>query len=283
MAIFFMLAASACFVTMSAIVKAMGQSLPLTELMFLRCLIALPFLLIFQLKGSKPLVTKAWDILLIRSLFGSMAMFCFYYALTHIPLADCVFIGRTQPLILAILSPFLIGEKAPRIVWLSIGLGLLGISLIMRPALVWSSGAWMALVASSAAAVAHLMIRRLGRTDDPPVIVFNFTLILALISGLACYFVFIWPTPEQWLYLAGIAFFASSGQYLLTMAYACGKAPAVAASSYSSVILSVIYGYFFWGELPSGYVFVGGGFIIVGGLLLVNSRYHVSEPARKQS
>jgi drug/metabolite transporter (DMT)-like permease len=75
MAIIFMLMASACFVTMSAIVKAMGQSLPLTELMFLRCLIAMPFLLTIQLKGSKPLVTKAWKVLLVRALFGRRSVY----------------------------------------------------------------------------------------------------------------------------------------------------------------------------------------------------------------
>lgn len=276
-----MLMASACFVTMSAIVKAMGQSLPLTELMFLRCLIAVPFLLAIQLKGSKPLVTKAWKVLLVRALFGTIGMFCFYYALTHMPLADCVFIGRTQPLILAILAPLLIGEKAPQIVWVSIGFGLLGVVCVMRPALAWSGAAWVALFASCAAAIAHLMIRRLGRTDDPPVIVFNFTLILTLISGVACFQVFIWPVPMQWLYLVGIAIFASTGQYLLTMAYARDRATAVAASSYSSVILSVLYGYFFWGEIPSLFAFAGGLFIISGGVILIVSRIHVSEPARK--
>lgn len=78
MAIFLMLGASACIATMSALVKAMGQSLPLTELMFLRCLIALPFLLLVVLRKSQPLIPKAWKVLLIRSFFGTVGMFCFY-------------------------------------------------------------------------------------------------------------------------------------------------------------------------------------------------------------
>ena len=52
----------------------------------------------------------------------------------------------------------------------------------------------------------------------------------------------------------------------------------VAAASYSSVVLSVIYGYFFWGEIPRPTAWFGGLLIIAGGLLLVKSRYRVSEP-----
>ncbi len=281
MAILLMLMASACFVTMAALVKAMGDSLPLTELMFLRSLLAVPFLFAIQLKNHKPLIATGWKILLIRSMFGILAMFCFYYALTNMPLADCVFLGRTQPLILSLLAPFLVGEKTPKSAWSSIALGIIGAVLIMRPSFSWSTAALVALIASASSAVAHLMVRRLGRTDDPGVIVFNFTLIMAIASGIACAGSFVVPGGYQWFYLIGIAVLASCGQYLLTMAYARDRAPAVAAASYSSVILSILYGYFFWNEMPSFLSILGGAFIVGGGFILMKSRLHVSEPARK--
>jgi len=49
-----MFAASACFVTMSALVKALGHELPLSELMVLRCLIAIPVLFGLLLHGGHP-------------------------------------------------------------------------------------------------------------------------------------------------------------------------------------------------------------------------------------
>jgi len=234
-----------------------------------------------QIKSSKPLITKAWPVLLIRTIFGTLAMFGFYYALTNMPLADCIFIGRTQPLILVLLAPVLIKEKTPKVAWLSISLGMIGAGFIIRPALVWSNAAYVALFASAASAVAHLMVRRLGRTDEPPVIVFNFTILLALISGAVCIQHFIWPSLIQWLYLVGIAIFASFGQYLLTTAYTKDSAPAVAAASYSSVILSVVYGYFFWNEIPSLFTLFGGLLIVSSGMLLIILRFHPPEPAGK--
>lgn len=267
-----MLGASACFVTMSTFVKWMGDSLPLPELMFLRSSLALPFLAFALIKRGKPLVAKAWQNLLWRSFFGAIGMYCFYYALTNMPLADCVFLGRTQPLFLALLAPFVVSEHAPRAAWIAILCGLAGSLFIIRPGLEWSVAAWVALLASGASAMAHLLVRRLSHTDEPGVIVFNFTLILACISGLLCIPSFQMPDWRQWGVIVGISLFASSGQYLLTMAYRYDKAPAIAASSYASVVLSVLYGYIFWGEVPAPATWIGGVFIVCGGLWLMVSR-----------
>ena len=81
--------------------------MPLTEMMFLRCALAVPFLGLMLVKQEKALVAKGWKVLLWRSFFGAIGMFCFYYALTNMPLADCVFLGRTQPLFLALLAVLL--------------------------------------------------------------------------------------------------------------------------------------------------------------------------------
>ena len=114
MAVILMLCASASFATMSAFVKAIGPELPIAQLMLFRCLIPLPFFAMLLLVQSKPMVVKSKKVVLLRSIFGFLAMAGFYYALTHMPLADCIFIGRAQPLLLALMSPFVIGEKAPR-------------------------------------------------------------------------------------------------------------------------------------------------------------------------
>jgi len=269
-----MFLASGCFVTMAALIKTIGQDLPLTELMFLRSLIALPVLLAFLLRGGHPLMVKDRRHLLLRMVFGTSAMYCFYYALTHMPLADCVFIGRTQPLFLTLLAPFLTGEHGKKNVWIAILLGLAGTGLVMKPQASWSLAAWVALFAAFLAALAHLMVRRLSRSDAPPVIVFNFTFLLCCISGLLSLPTLIRPDSRQWLLLIAVAGFASLGQYLLTRAYSLDQAPTVAAASYASVVISVIYGYIFWGELPLLSSIFGALLIVAGGMYLLVSTLH---------
>ncbi|MEN8257165.1 MAG: DMT family transporter [Thermodesulfobacteriota bacterium] len=280
MGVLCMLLSSASFATMAAMVKALGADLPIAQLIFLRCLLPLPLFISIIRAKEQPLLVGAKGYLFLRSLFGGCAMACFYYALTHMPLADCIFLGRTQPLFLALLAPFIIGEKAPRSAWIAIAAGLLGVLFILQPAMTWPRAAWAAIAGALLAAFAHLMVRRLNRTEQPLTIVFNFFTLTALGSGMWCLSGDISPIRgQQWLLVAGVALFASLGQFLLTLAYRYDRAPAVAAASYSSVILSVIYGYFFWQEIPQSLAWVGGLLIITGGIVLVYSRIGRAEPA----
>jgi drug/metabolite transporter (DMT)-like permease len=280
MAIFLMLLASGCFVSMAALVKLLGDSLPLTVMMLLRTALALPLLFAVVLHHKQTFFTRAPVSLFFRTIFGAAAMFCFYYALTNMPLAECVFIGRLQPLLLALLAPFIVRESPPPITWLAIITGILGAALIMQPAMAWRLAALAAFGGALFSAIAHLMVRRLNRVDDPAVIVLNFTFFLALISLVPA--LPVWKTPSlmEWLLLTGVAFFATSGQYLLTKAYQLDQAPVVAAASYSSVVLSLIYGYFFWNETPDLSALIGGLFIILGGILLFWFRHDKAQHAR---
>ena len=278
MGIFYMLLASGCFATMSAFVKAIGQSLPLSELVFLRCLLALPFLFLIVRLRQRPLVVKAKTTLLLRTLFGMAAMFGFFYALTHMPFAECIFLGRTQPLFIAILAPFILGERAPMVSWFAIITGLGGVALILQPSVSWSIAALVAIAAAAFSSLAHILVRRLNATEYPLVIVFNFTILICFFAGVWSLPYFVLPNATQWLFLLCVALFASLGQLFMTLAYQHDRAPAVASASYTSVVLAVIYGYLIWGEMPSPFTWLGGGLIVTGGILLLKSRIHVNEP-----
>lgn len=282
MAIVLMLLASASFATMAAMIKAIGPEIPLPQLVFLRCALAAPFFLLFIMAQGLPALVKARKVLIWRTLLGMTAMSGFFYALTHMQLADCVFIGRTQPLLLALLAPYVVGETTPKAAWFAIIAGLVGVILIMNPTVNWSVAAWAALGGAVASAGAHLLVRRLNRTDYPIVIVFNFIVLTGLITAFIALPGFVPLSMTQWLLIIGVAFFASTGQILMTSAYRRDRAPAVAAASYSSVILSVIYGYFIWDEVPHPLAWLGGAFIIAGGMLLVRARFGVTEPASQK-
>ncbi len=281
MGVILMLAASASFATMAALIKGIGPEIPLSQLIFLRCWLAAPFLLAVIVQRGVPALVQAKKALIWRTLFGMTAMHCFFYALTHMPLADCVFIGRAQPLMLALFAPVMVGEHAPKAAWVAIITGLCGVVLIMNPSMNWSLAAWVALAGAATSAIAHLLVRRLNRTDAPLAIVFNFIVLTGLTTAIWVVPSFVPLSARQWLLIAGVALFASLGQLLMTAAYRRDRAPAVAAASYSSIILSVLYGYLFWDEMPQAIVFAGAGLIMVGGLILVKSRWKVSEPAQR--
>jgi drug/metabolite transporter (DMT)-like permease len=279
MGVILMILASASFASMSALIKAVGPGVSSLELVFLRCALSVPILFFFIRLKRKPAWVKAKGVLFFRTLFGMAAMIGFFYALAHMPLAECIFIGRSQPLILSLFAPFVIGERTPRSAWFAIASGFAGVALIMKPAMQWPVASWVVLGAAVASALAHLLVRRLNATDDPLVIVFDFTLLTAIFSSSALVAGFDPLTPRQWFYVAGIVVFACIGQVLMTTAYQRDRAPVVASASYVSVVLSVIYGYFFWGEVPHALAWIGGGLIVFGGMMLIRARINVSEPA----
>lgn len=272
MSVILMLIASACFVTMAAMIKGIGSSLPIPEVILFRSVMPLPFFFAFLWLRKKQFVVSAWKTLLLRSMFGFLAISGFYYALTHIPLAVSVFLGKTQPLILAVLAPWVVGEKPSPSVWLAIGTGLAGIILILDPSLGWTAAAWASVGAATASAIAHLLVRKLNRTDDPATIVTNFFVITALLSSIWMGNAFVMPDRTEWLLLAGVAFFSTIGQYLMTLAYRMDYAPVVAAASYSSIVFSILYGYLFWNEVPPASAWAGGSLIVAGSFILLRSR-----------
>jgi drug/metabolite transporter (DMT)-like permease len=274
-----MILASASFSTMSALVKAVGQGIPPLQLVFLRCAFSVPVLLLFVRLRGRPLRVRAGKVLLFRTIFGLAAMIGFFYALANMPLADCIFIGRSQPLILALAAPFLIGERTPRAAAFAIVTGFVGVALIMKPAMEWPLAAWITLGSAAFSALAHLMVRRLNATDPPLTIVLDFTFLAALVTAVPVLPGFVPLTGVQWLLVAGIVLCACLGQVLMTSAYRMDRAPVVASASYASVVLSVVYGYFFWGEIPQPLAWAGGALIVFGGLMLLRSRLHVREPA----
>ncbi len=272
MSVILMLIASACFATMAAMIKGIGSSLPIPEIIFFRSIMPLPFFFGVLWLQKKKFVVCAWKTLLLRAFFGFLAISGFYYALTHIPLAVSVFLGKTQPLILAVLAPWLVKEKPSASVWIAIGTGLVGIVLILDPSLGWTAAAWASIGAATASAIAHLLVRKLNRTDEPETIVTNFFVMTALFSSLWMGDSFIMPDRTAWLLLAGVALFSTVGQYLMTLAYRMDYAPVVAAASYTSIIFSILYGYLFWNEVPPASAWAGGFFILAGSFILLRSR-----------
>ena len=106
MGIILMLLASASFATMAAMIKAIGPDLPLSQLVFLRCSLAVPILLAILISQGRPIIVKARKLLLWRTGLGILAVHCFFYALTHMELASCIFIGRDGKLCLCRNRPY---------------------------------------------------------------------------------------------------------------------------------------------------------------------------------
>src|SRR3546814_6641403 len=85
--------------------KLVGSRLDSLEIGFFRCAFGLATVLPFMLRGGTAAFRTERPMLhLFRGLLGTTAMFCSFYALTHLPLADATAIGFANTLFMIVLA-----------------------------------------------------------------------------------------------------------------------------------------------------------------------------------
>lgn len=256
------------FSSMAALIKGLEGEIPPLEIVFLRSLFSLPFLYFLNKYYKQPLFSKDRFNIMVRSFSGLMAMFFYFKALPLIPLALASFLFNTQPIFVAIMAPFFLKEKIKRSTIISIFFGISGIFLILKPGFQFNIASIYLIISASTGAVAHIFIRKTGMDENPLTVVFDFTFILSITSGILTVPFFVFPSKERIIPLILISLLAALGQITMTIAYTLEEAQRIAPIGYFGVLFATLYGYLFWKEIPDFLSFLGGILIISGGLLL---------------
>ena len=272
-AILLVLASSGSFTVSSALVKVASPEIPTLELMLFRSLVAFLFMgpLIVRAGGWSALRTRRPWSHGMRAVAGLAGMFGSFYGLAHLPLAAVTALGFAMPIFLAVLSVPLLGERVtwPRVV--SIGAGLLGVLLVIRP---WQGAKGLPLFETGvvilgvgAWALAMSSIRRMGQAGERNItIVALFSLAAAAMSAVLCIPVWVTPRPGLWLVLAAIGAVSGLAQLLMTEGYRSGEASMLAPFEYSAIFYTVALGWGVWGEVPGGWEATGIVVLVAAGL-----------------
>ncbi len=273
-AVFWMLAAVACFSLMDAGMKQLSGSYATLQVTFLRGAASLPFVLVWVLASAGPrsLIPVRWGLHLLRGVLGMTMIGCFVFALRSLPLSTAYTIYFVAPLLIAALSVPLLGETVGPRRWVAIGIGLVGVLVVLRPGVdgFISVPGLMVLLAATAYAVAAITVSMLTRTDTPQSMVVWFLALLALGADLLAF-----PDwqPLQWRHaglIAGMGLAGAAGQVALTRAFQLGEASLIAPLEYTGLVWVIGWDVLFWGVLPDGYTWLGGAIIVASGLYLLH-------------
>jgi drug/metabolite transporter (DMT)-like permease len=119
---------------MGVIVKQLGRDLHSFQIVFFRCLIGAVLMLPFILRaGLRSLRARRPGLLALRVFMGITAMFCVFYAFSHMPFAEAVAIIFSRPLFTVALALFLLGEIVE---WRRVSaavIGFLGVLIMVKP------------------------------------------------------------------------------------------------------------------------------------------------------
>ncbi|GGO74304.1 DMT family transporter [Bowmanella pacifica] len=267
--------AEALFAGVGALVKHLSDSLNQSQLVFFRNLFALFFLLPWLFKaGLSGLKTQHFGLHLLRSTSGLLGMYCFFYVLANLPLAQAMMALLVAPFIVPIIAFFWLKEHISQKSLMAIGLGFIGCALVLRP----ESGGWnlfvlLALCCATFVAFTKCTIRKLSGSEPSGRIVFYFTGLATIVS----FFPFLanWqPMPNSawpWLLLMGLM--AAIGQLLMTKAFQLASPVRIGLLTYSSVLFAAFLGYWFWQEPVSAGLLAGTLLIVWAANLTIRQRW----------
>lgn len=214
-----------------------------------------------------------------RSIIVTIVAFCFFYALSVIPLADATAIAFTAPLYLALLGWIILKEPVDGKTWIAILIGLAGVGVISSSAFTNGfSGALSGYIAAAVASFAYataLVLTRLHAASDPvPTMIMlqsGFSALLALpLLGLTLAGLAIDGRPfialnAGWLWLAlGIGFLGTVGHLFMTYGFKHAPAAKLGPMEYTSLLWAGFYGFVFFQEAPGLRLILGSALIVVG-------------------
>ncbi len=267
------------FSVMSLLVKMAGQNLGSQQIVLVRAVVTLLLSYALLRRVRIGMWGQRTGMLLLRGVFGFVALSCFYYGVIHLPLADATVIQYTNPIFTALLAAWLLGE---RIGWRQAALVLLsmtGVVLMARPAFLFGAGSValdppvvaIALLGAILSAGAYVTVRSLGAREHPLIIVFYFPLVTVPASLPFALRGWVWPTLWEWLVLLGVGITTQIGQVYLTRGLQLEPAGRATSVAYLQIVFAGLWGVLFFSERP-GVWSLAGALLIIGSTLALGRR-----------
>jgi drug/metabolite transporter (DMT)-like permease len=262
------LLASLISVLMTSLIKHVGQSIPVVEILFIRQILVLVIISPVILKNIDTVFkTKVLRLHVLRGSISVVAMLTGFTAVVHLPLAEVTAISFVRTLFTTILAIFFLKEVVGVRRWSSVIIGFVGVLIIVRPDLE-NLNAYALLAIASAFFVSsiNIVMRKLSQIENPSTIMAYQSIIVALaMSGPAIY-LWVMPTWDEALFIVVIGGLMSLMQWIFIQAFKAGEAAAIAPMEYSRLLYAGIIGIVFFAEVPTPWT-LGGAGIIIGSTL----------------
>ena len=272
-------------------VKWIGGNYSVLEIVTFRSLVALPATLIFfRFEGKKGLpTTSQLKLQIVRGLFLFLSYTTFMMGLASLPLADIEAIRFSGPMMITILSVFLLREKVELQRWLALVVGFAGILLIVQPGSThFTEGSLFVLISVLFYALPVILTRKMNATDSSAtmayfsswvylIAAFIFSPLAAAVGEIpnahpSIAFLFhAWtvPTLLDLFIMSGLGLVWSGWMYFVTRAYSVAQASVIAPFEYASLPISIMWGFLIWREIPTVTTIAGALLTLLSGLYIL--------------
>lgn len=259
------------FSLMGVAIREASVSVNNESVVFFRNFIGVLFFLpLIALKGFSAFKTQRLSTHLWRTGYGLAAMYCFFYAIAHLPLADAMLFTYSAPVFTPLIARWLLKEPLTKSMLVATAVGLVGVLLVAKPSSALLG--WQALIgiaASLLAAFAFVSIRQMSDTEPALRIVFYFSLFSAMISVV--------PLSWSWQPLSThdlglllvVGLLATTSQIVMSKAYSVAPPGQIGPVAYLAIVFAGAIAWLRWGETPDLSSLIGAGLIFVSSLLAI--------------
>lgn len=271
-----LMAASSLLVTVNdALVKEALLNAGTSEVLFFRGLFALlPFLIyafVSRFVGKRPagLLPNKARLTFLLSALAVLSLFLFTVALRHIPLATAVVLAYLSPIMVALMSPLLIGERISLLQWIAALIGFCGVFVMTSPSL--ETTEWIILLPVLVAiiiACRDILIRASIARESAVALVVWTHLLTITIAAFAFDASWLRFEMRQFALYAAAGVTVSLGTVGMIAALRHANAASLSAIKYSCVLWAGVIGWIVFDERLS-ITMVGGGFLILAGCILI--------------
>lgn len=211
---------------------------------------------------------------LLRAIAGVSSMYCFFYIIANMPMAEASLIKLSIPFFLPIIAFLWLKDAITATNIIVILLGFIGVITILMPGseqfqiltLVGLGGALLA-------AIAKVTIRRMGSTEPSSRIVFYFGTLATLVSSVPLILNPELPHPNDWCWFILMGLFGTLGQLSMTYAYKTVNPGKIGPYNYASLVYASLLGWLFWDELLTITTLIGSLLIITAGWINLKKGY----------
>jgi len=253
-----------------AVGKWLVSTYSVGQLLLIRSATTLLLLCPFIWRAGKAAFTGAPrpGLQILRIVFSTLDVAMFFWAVSHMPLADTITFYLAGPIYVTALSVLLLGERVGWRRWTAVLIGFTGVIIALRPSTAsFTLPALIALGGSVSHAVLLIITRMVKDTDDTVLMTAQYfgSLSFGLAVGPLT-----WVAPKAFdlMFMSGFAVVSIVAMFCVNRSLKLAPASVVVPYQYSMIVWSVLLGYWVFGDAPDAYTVIGAGIIVGSGLYI---------------
>ncbi len=240
-----------------------------TQIVFFRNAFALVFFIPWLLKEGDHIFdlshikTSQLKIYISRGILGLIAMNCYFYSLTIVPLNVATSLSFISPIITALFAVIFLKEKYGIHRWSAMFIGFLGTLVVLRPGTeAFDPTSLFVIFAACLWSTSGILIKNASKKDSPHKIAFYMVLFMTPLSLPTALIDWKPISFEWWPYIIGLGLVSMLFQVALSRAISMTEMAVILPYDFTRLIFVATFSYFCFGETLDLWTIIGATIIL---------------------